>query len=296
MKKKVVLSVLIGVCLILLIVLGIQLTPYINYKYATHLYNEKKYIDASEVFFNLETYRDSKDMYNKSQLNLMNEYMKNDEYDNAILISKELKKNAKYKKAAVNTIYEIAENYYIQADFSNAKLTLSLINDDIANNAKISSLMEKIDLLINLQGSWGNSLSYRYIKGFTISDKIDIVGGTFQVNSNNKEIIEDSQANRNDVKITYYLKDGKLICRVEYLEDFWISKAGDITEIEFNKLDIVSATPKIGMTREQALKTTWGAPKDINKHTYSWGVTEQWCYSDNRYIYIENGIVTSISE
>ena len=72
MKKKVVLSVLIGVCLILLIVLGIQLTPYINYKYATHLYNEKKYIDASEVFFNLETYRDSKDMYNKSQLNLMN--------------------------------------------------------------------------------------------------------------------------------------------------------------------------------------------------------------------------------
>ena len=112
----------------------------------------------------------------------------------------------------------------------------------------------------------------------------------------NKEIIEDSQANRNDVKITYYLKDGKLIWRVEYLKDFWNSKAGDVTEIEFNKLDIVSATPKIGMTREQALKTTWGAPKDINKHTYSWGVTEQWCYSGNRYIYLEDGIVTSISE
>lgn len=66
-------------------------------------------------------------------------------------------------------------------------------------------------MLINLQGSWGNSLSYRYIKGFTISDKIDVVGGTFQVNSNNKEIIEDSQANRNDVKITYYLSINILI-------------------------------------------------------------------------------------
>ena len=117
MKKKVILSVLIGVCLIVFIVGGICLTPYIHYRYATHLYKEKNYIDASEVFLDLGTYKDSKNMYEESQLNLMNEYMQKDEYDNALLISKELKKHAKYRETAVNTIYEIAENYIYKQIF-----------------------------------------------------------------------------------------------------------------------------------------------------------------------------------
>ena len=54
--------------------------------------------------------------------------------------------------------------------------------------------------------------------------------------------------------------------------------------------------PRIGMTAEEVLKSTWGEPEHINKTTYSWGVKEQWCYSAYRYIYLENGIVTSISE
>lgn len=54
--------------------------------------------------------------------------------------------------------------------------------------------------------------------------------------------------------------------------------------------------PAIGMTAEEVLESTWGRPKKINKTTYSWGVTEQWCYSGYRYIYFDNGIVSSISE
>lgn len=54
--------------------------------------------------------------------------------------------------------------------------------------------------------------------------------------------------------------------------------------------------PHIGMTAEQVEKSTWGKPKDINKTTYSWGVKEQWVYSDYRYIYLEDGIVTAIQE
>lgn len=53
--------------------------------------------------------------------------------------------------------------------------------------------------------------------------------------------------------------------------------------------------PKIGMTKEEVRKSTWGYPEKINKDTYSWGVKEQWVY-DNGYIYFKNGIVTSISE
>lgn len=54
--------------------------------------------------------------------------------------------------------------------------------------------------------------------------------------------------------------------------------------------------PAIGMTREEVENSTWGKPKKINKTTYSWGTTEQWCYPNYKYIYFENGVVTAIQE
>jgi len=54
--------------------------------------------------------------------------------------------------------------------------------------------------------------------------------------------------------------------------------------------------PSIGMTADQVRNSTWGSPKEINKSTYSWGTKEQWVYSNYRYIYLENGVVTSIHE
>jgi len=48
------------------------------------------------------------------------------------------------------------------------------------------------------------------------------------------------------------------------------------------------------MTKESLENSTWGKPKTINKSTYSWGKAEQWCYSGNRYVYLDNGIVTAI--
>ena len=53
--------------------------------------------------------------------------------------------------------------------------------------------------------------------------------------------------------------------------------------------------PSIGMTASEVTTSTWGKPKKINKSTYSWGTREQWVYGDGRYIYLEDGIVTSIS-
>lgn len=54
--------------------------------------------------------------------------------------------------------------------------------------------------------------------------------------------------------------------------------------------------PQIGMTADEVLQSTWGKPEDINKSTYAWGVEEQWCYSNYRYIFFEDGFVTSIHE
>ncbi|HOW20878.1 MAG TPA: hypothetical protein PLH74_04885 [Tenuifilaceae bacterium] len=47
----------------------------------------------------------------------------------------------------------------------------------------------------------------------------------------------------------------------------------------------------IGMTKEMA-RASIGGPSSINTTTGSWGVHEQWVYN-NKYLYFENGILTS---
>ena len=54
--------------------------------------------------------------------------------------------------------------------------------------------------------------------------------------------------------------------------------------------------PSIGMTKTEVENSTWGRPNKINKTTTTYGISEQWCYSNYRYIYFKDGIVTSIQE
>lgn len=81
---------------------------------------------------------------------------------------------------------------------------------------------------------------------------------------------------------------------IEY-EDSDFSK-NIMDEMEKETSSRIKKEPAIGMTAEQVEVSTWGKPDDINKTTYSWGVKEQWVYSDYRYIYLEDGIVTAITE
>ncbi|WP_186430062.1 ankyrin repeat domain-containing protein [Clostridium sp. BSD9I1] len=55
-------------------------------------------------------------------------------------------------------------------------------------------------------------------------------------------------------------------------------------------------SPKIGMTADEILNSTWGKPKDINKTTTKYGTSEQWVYDLGKYIYLEDGIVTAIQQ
>jgi len=57
---------------------------------------------------------------------------------------------------------------------------------------------------------------------------------------------------------------------------------------------ITPKEPTIGIRDSQVNISTWGNPlsKNITKSVN--GTDEQWVYSNNRYIYIENGIVTAI--
>lgn len=81
---------------------------------------------------------------------------------------------------------------------------------------------------------------------------------------------------------------------IEYADEKFSESIMDEMDREINRQ--TKKEPAIGMTAEQVEASTWGKPKDINKTTYSWGVKEQWVYSDYRYIYLEDGIVTAIQE
>ncbi|GIP52211.1 hypothetical protein J42TS3_12460 [Paenibacillus vini] len=54
--------------------------------------------------------------------------------------------------------------------------------------------------------------------------------------------------------------------------------------------------PAIGMSADEVRKSKWGSPEDINKTTTKYGVHEQWVYSNYRYIYLEDGVVTAIQD
>lgn len=55
-------------------------------------------------------------------------------------------------------------------------------------------------------------------------------------------------------------------------------------------------TPTIGMSSEEVKNSSWGKPKTINKTTTTYGTSEQWVYTGNKYVYLENGVVTAIQE
>lgn len=56
-------------------------------------------------------------------------------------------------------------------------------------------------------------------------------------------------------------------------------------------ITIASGKVSMGMTTDMVVEA-WGRPEDINRTVGSWGVHEQWVYSNN-YLYFEDDILTS---
>lgn len=67
-------------------------------------------------------------------------------------------------------------------------------------------------------------------------------------------------------------------------------------EIKQQEVDSQKVNPSIGMTAEEVKDSTWGEPKDINRTTTEYGTSEQWVYPNYKYIYLDDGIVTTIQE
>jgi hypothetical protein len=53
--------------------------------------------------------------------------------------------------------------------------------------------------------------------------------------------------------------------------------------------------PKLGMTAAQVRATCWGAPIYVNAKVRRTGKYEQYVYGDNKFVYLRDGVVTSVS-
>jgi hypothetical protein len=53
--------------------------------------------------------------------------------------------------------------------------------------------------------------------------------------------------------------------------------------------------PKLGMNAAQVAATCWGPPSYVNTKIRKNGKFEQYVYGDNKFVYLRNGVVTSIS-
>ena len=73
-------------------------------------------------------------------------------------------------------------------------------------------------------------------------------------------------------------------------------KEGESTEVSKEEQ---KKEPELGMTQEEVLKSTWGEPvkKNITESVAADGVkhiSEQWVYSDDKYLYFDDGILITI--
>lgn len=52
--------------------------------------------------------------------------------------------------------------------------------------------------------------------------------------------------------------------------------------------------PRVGMSVKQVEATCWGKPDHVNRTETAGAITDQYVYGDSRYVYLRNGVVTSI--
>ncbi len=75
-----------------------------------------------------------------------------------------------------------------------------------------------------------------------------------------------------------------------------IDRVNKNPSIEITHWDaIISSEVVVGMNKDECL-LSWGKPDDVNVTKGDCGAVEQWVYKNKQYLYLENGILTSMQD
>lgn len=83
-----------------------------------------------------------------------------------------------------------------------------------------------------------------------------------------------------------------VVARKERIDRIWAAERE-----KAEKADLAlrrSQGVRIGMTKDDVLKSSWGRPESINTTTTASGTREQWVYGGRNYLYFVNGVLTTI--
>lgn len=314
-NKKMVIRLSILCVVVLACIFILEITVFSNmreYNKAIKYINNAQYEEAITVLGDLGDYRNSTELINQAnqEISKINYSKAIDEIkentlksliDAEVILSNLDSGYNDRDSLLVDCRIDIGNMYFENADFTNALEYYNQSRTIDETNEDVIKRINKINFYNNIQGEWLNATASEgiIVEDFNVSlvdfEKTNndikaiskIFKGSFKpVNlGNNKFAIELSGMGM--VQIS--LEDDKLIISTMINEKRYMYSKRNFT-------DEIAKKPKIGMTEEEVLNSSWGKPNKINKDTYSWGTNEQWCYPDYKYVYFENGIVTSISE
>lgn len=233
-----------------------------SYEMAKQCMQEKKYKEAYELYTSLSQSKKYAEQANKARKKLV------------IL---EFKRVAKWKGEEKNIIAVLGNTvelniklFYITKDYNYKHMTIRYKGKIVPKKSTTNEIAIKHN----------GKLEFIF------------VGGIFDgcISYSNKE-----------EKIFLYSVEGKKQEEKEQEEEIRIAKekAKEEEQIRIAKEKAKEeeekrSDPSIGMTASEVEASTWGKPEKKNISEYSWGTKEQWVYSGQRYVYLNNGIVTSI--
>lgn len=244
------------------------------------------YASAIKLLTNLGNYEDSKNMLSETKYFLGKEYYDAKSYTNAISILTELG-NYKDSKILISNaqieVYHDAVNSYTLGDFNKAQTLFK----SISGYKDSSKYLNNTSLLLQFQGTWTTSVDEQLtFNGWSVSDTLM---GSCNYNIDGKLLKSTSTSS---CFTEFELDDDSTLTATSNDASMFFVKEIDTP----NNQNIQKSDPAIGMTEQQVLDSSWGKPENINKTITTNDVEEQWCYSNNKYIYFDNGIVTTIQE
>jgi hypothetical protein len=291
-----------------------------DYQIAKGLISGGDFYGAVNALLTISGYKDSEDLLIESRYGLAKYYIDQKDFIQAEGLLETILDYEDSSDLLFQTRYELAKQKYYSGDFMDSKRYFELVK----NSKDANQFLSKIDQIIKFQGNWLFTnkalLDRKYLfqiegwKGefydlgihpykpekFEITEYDILKNKSFQFNRNDPPILEyfTVSIGTSDTMNVHYIMTGTN----GYVNADYFSK-GYRTNQHITGTVRTPIPPKprkpdpqIGMTADEVRNSSWGNPREINRTTTAYGVSEQWVYSDYRYIYLDDGIVTAIQD
>ena len=296
-----------------------------SYKDSTSMINESYYY-LGEKQLERKSYEDAIGSFKRTNYKNSKNLLDNAEYDLAISKMNSdcsesinlFKKLGNYKDSIAQLTvaqYNQACEYYISGNFKSAEAMFN----QIKNYKDSSSYLSNINTLKKYQGTWTDFSTdevifngWKITQIFTLGDASQRHDTTYQFDLDNNQakceyVFSGEYKTKYLGKDIFYINKDSLYWIIESNDPIEYTKISDSVDIPpqpstseiadaKSKDSLRGASPIIGMTTIEVENSSWGVPERKNTTITKYGTGEQWVYSNNRYIYFDNGLVTAIQE